>query len=70
MAFTSVAESEEELREFVSRDNPKADLQELGGKHRKEISEEFIEQSRSDSNSPENSNKETDEDDQEYHRHD
>ena len=69
-AFTHVADSEEELREFVSRDNPKADLYDLGGKYRKEVSEEFTEQSRSNPDSPEDSGEEPDEDDQQYHQHD
>ena len=70
VAFTHIADSEEELRELISRDNAQADLHELGGKHIKKVSEEFIEQSRSYSDSPEDSNEEPDEDDQEYHQHD
>ena len=69
VAFTHVADSEEELRELISRDNAQADLHELGGKNRKKVSEEFIEQSRSYSDSPEDSREEPDEDDQEYHQH-
>ena len=70
IAFTPVADSEEELRELISRDNPQADLHDLGGKYRKKVSEEFIEQSRSYSDSPEDSSEEPDdEDDQEYHQH-
>ena len=60
IAFTPVAESEEELRELISRDNPKSDLTELGGEFRKIVSEEFIEQSPSYPDSPEGSNEETD----------
>ena len=37
VAFTSVAGSEEELRELISRDNPQADLHELRGKNRKRV---------------------------------
>ena len=70
IAFTPVAESEEELREFISRDNPRANLRDLGGEYRKKVSEEFIEQSLSYSVSPEDSSEEPDEDDQEYHQHD
>jgi len=73
VAFTSVAESEEELRELISRDNPKADLIELGGTLKKKVTEEFIEQSPSFAESPEDSNEDSDEDDdddQEYHQHD
>ena len=69
VAFTPIADSEEELRELISRDNPQAELNELGGKYREKVSEEFIEQSRSYSASPENSNEEPDEDEQEYHQH-
>ena len=73
VAFTSAAESEEELRELISRDNPQADLTELRGEFRKKVSGEFIEQSPSYPDSPEDSSEETDEDnedEQENHRHD
>jgi hypothetical protein len=70
VAFTPVANSEEELREYISRDNTQADLDDLGGNYRKKVSEEFMEQSRSYSDSPEDSREEPDEDDQEYHQHD
>ncbi len=69
VAFTHVADSEEELRELISRDNTQVDLSELCGKYREMVSEEFIEQSRSYSDSPEDSSEEPDEDDQEYHQH-
>jgi hypothetical protein len=69
VAFTPVADSEEELRELISWDNPQADLHELVGKNRKKVSEEFIEQSLSYLDSPEDSREEPDEDDQEYHQH-
>jgi len=69
VAFSSVADSEEELRELISRANTRADLCELGVKYRKKVSKEFIEQSRSYSDSPEDSSEEPDEDDQEYHQH-
>lgn len=71
VAFTPIAESEEELREVISRDNPNADLDDIGGEFRKKVSEEFIEQSPSYSDSPEDSNEEADDDeDQEYEEHD
>ena len=71
VAFTPIAESEEELREVISRDNPNADLDDIGGELRKKVSEEFIEQSPSYSDSPEDSNEEADDDeDQEYEEHD
>ena len=69
VAFTPVAESEEELRELISRDNPLADLAKLGGKYRKKVSKEFTEQSLSYSDTDEDSTGEPDEDDQEYHQH-
>jgi hypothetical protein len=68
IAFTPIAESEKELREVISRDNPNTDLDDLRGEFRKMVSEEFIEQSPSYSDSPENSTVEADDDeDQAYH---
>ena len=70
IAFTPIADSEEELRELISRDDPDADLDDLRGKYREKVSEEFIEQSLSYSDSSEDSNEESDDDeDQEYHQH-
>ncbi len=70
VAFTRVAHSEEELREYITRDKTQADLHELVGKNRKKVSEEFIEQSRSYSDSPGDSSEESaNEDNQEYHQH-
>ena len=70
IAFTPIAESEKELREVISRDNPNLDLDDIRGEFRK-FSEEFIEQSPSYSESPEDSNEEADDDeDQAYHEHD
>ena len=71
IAFTPIAESEKELREVISRDNPNTDLDDLRGEFRKKVSEEFIEQSPSYSDSPEDSIEEADDDeDQAYHEHD
>jgi hypothetical protein len=71
IAFTHVANSEQELWELISRDNPKADLDDLRGKYRKRVSEEFTEQSPSYSDSSEDSSEESDNDEeQEYHLHD
>jgi hypothetical protein len=71
IAFTPIAESEEELREVISRDNPNADLDDIMGEYRKKVSEEFIEQSPSYSDSSEDSSEEADDDeDQTYHEHD
>ena len=68
VAFSPIAESEEELRELILEDDPEADLSPVSGKYRKKIAEEFIEQSRSNPDSFEE--EEEDEDDQEYHQHD
>ena len=73
VAFTPVAESEIELRELVARENPDADLNELGGEFGKTVSEEFIAQSPSYPDSPEDSDEEIEEDnedEQENHTHD
>jgi hypothetical protein len=73
VAFTPVAESEEELRELVTRDDPEADLSELTGEFRDTVSEEFIGQSPSIPDSPEDNSEEIDEDnedEQEFHTHD
>ena len=71
VAFTHIADSEAELRELIERDNPSADLVELGGKYRKMVSEEFVEQSTSYRDYPGASRDEpADEDeDQQYHQH-
>ena len=73
VAFTPIAESEKELRELVLRDDPEADLTELGGEFGKQVAEEFISQSPSIPESPDDSNPENDEDNedqQEFHTHD
>ena len=71
VAFTPVAQSESELRELISRDDPSADLVQLGGDYRKMVSEEFMEQSPSYRDSPEYSDEEPlEEDSQQYHQHD
>jgi len=71
VAFTPVADSEDELMEYISRDNPSAELVELDDKFRKMVSEEFSERSQSYQESPEDWREEaTDEDEnQEYHQH-
>lgn len=71
VAFTPISDSEEELRELISRDNPNTDLNYLGRKYKKMVSKEFIEQSPSYSDSPEDSSEESDDDEeQEYRQHD
>jgi hypothetical protein len=73
VAFTPIAESEEELREMVSRESPEADLSELAGEFRDQVAEEFLEQSPSYPESPEDTveeDEEDDDDEQEYHTHD
>ena len=71
IAFTPIADSAEELRELISRDNPNSDLDDLRGTYRKRIAEEFKEQSSSYSDSTEDSSEESEDDeDQEHHLHD
>jgi hypothetical protein len=71
VAFTPVAQSDDELRELVSRDDPSADLVQLGNEYGERVSEEFMEQSPSYLDSPEYSSEEhVEEDDQQYHQHD
>ncbi len=71
VAFTPIADSEGGLRELIARDEPSADLVELGGEFRKIVSEEFLEQSTSNRDYPGYSRDEpSDEDeDQQYHQH-
>jgi hypothetical protein len=45
VAFSHIAESEDELRDLVAEDDPSADLSELGGNIRHTISAEFVEHS-------------------------
>jgi len=71
VSFIPVAQSENELREFISRRDPSFDLVPLGGSYRKIVSEEFMEQSPAYSDSPEYSSEDPNqEDDQQYHQHD
>ena len=71
VSFIPVAESENELHEFISRRDPSFDLVPLGGSYGKKISDEFMEQSPAYSDSPEYSSEDPNqEDDQEYHQHD
>ena len=75
VAFTPVAESEEELRELVARESPDADLVELTGEFKDTVAEEFIGQSPSIPVSADEGNEEIDEDaddedEEEFHTHD
>jgi len=71
VAFTPIAESEKELREIISRDNLDAELYDITGEFRKQVVEEFIDQSPSYSDSPEDSVVEAEDDEeQEYDEHD
>jgi hypothetical protein len=71
VAFTPIAQSENELRELISRDDPSADLAQLGGEYKNMVSKEFMEQSSSYQNSPEYSHEDPlEEDSQKYHQHD
>jgi hypothetical protein len=70
-AFTPVAQSENELRELISRDDPSVDLVPLSREYRKRVTDEFMEQSPYHSASPEYQSEESsDEDDEQYHQHD
>jgi len=75
VAFIPVAQSENELRELISRDDPSIDLVSLGGEYRKMVSDEFMAQSLSsrDSEDSEDTSEENSEDseenDQQYHQH-
>ena len=69
VAFSFIADSEEELKELISRENSQAELYELDGQFRKLVSGEFIEQSQSYSDSPDDISEESDDDDQAYHQH-
>jgi hypothetical protein len=44
VAFSPVADSEEELRNWISRDNPDADLVEMNDEYGKMVYAEFLEQ--------------------------
>ena len=71
VAFTPIAESEKELQELVTRDDPEAELDDIVGEVRKQVVEEFIEQLPSYMDSAEDSVEEADDDeDQEYDEHD
>jgi hypothetical protein len=71
VAFTTIAQSESELREYISRDDPSADLVQLGGKYKEMVSEEFMEQLPQYRDSPEYSDEAPlEEDSQQYHQHD
>jgi hypothetical protein len=71
VAFTPVAQSEDELRKIIARYNPSADLVPLGGNYRKIVSEEFMDQSLSYEDSAQYSEEESsEENDQQYHQHD
>jgi len=70
VAFTPVAQSEDEVRKLISRDDASVDLVPLGKEYRKMVSEEFIEQTQSYRDTPEYSEEEpTEDDDQQYHQH-
>jgi hypothetical protein len=72
VAFTPIADSEEELRDLLVEDNPKFDLIELGGTFKRTVTDEFREQSNYFQEAPKDTIVElTDEDEgQEYHQHD
>ncbi|MFC1971417.1 hypothetical protein ACFLV0_05795 [Chloroflexota bacterium] len=67
VAFIPVAQSENELRELIFRDDPSIYLVSLGGEYRKRVSDEFVEQSLSSrySEDSEDSTEETSDDSEE-----
>jgi hypothetical protein len=69
VAFTPIADSEDELRELIAEDDPKFDLIELGGEFRKIVSDEFTDQSPYLQDVPVDFIDDED-DDQPYHTHD
>ena len=71
VAFIPAAKSEDELRELISRGGTTAKLVPVSGGFRKTVKEEFMEQTTSYEDSPEYSEEEpTEDDDQQYHQHD
>jgi hypothetical protein len=44
IAFTPIADSEDELRNLINKEDPRLDLFEAGGEFRKMVSEEFMDQ--------------------------
>jgi hypothetical protein len=71
IAYIPAAASEQELREYISRDPRPSDLVPLHGELRKTVAEEFVEQSFSYRDSPQYSEEESSEDsDQQFHQHD
>lgn len=71
IVFEPVADSEDELMEYISRDNPSPELGKLGAKYREMVAGEFSERSQSYQKSFQDWREEaTDEDEnQEYHQH-
>jgi len=70
-AYTPVARSEKELREYISRGNPSVDLFPLGSKYGKMVAEQFNEQTPYRSASPEYQSEESSKEyDEQYHQHD
>jgi hypothetical protein len=72
VAFSHFADSENELRQMVSQDDPSAELINLGGDIKKLVTTEFVEQFRSYLDAASSSSEEpVDEDEgQEFHQHD
>lgn len=72
VAFEPVAKSEDELMEYIARENPSSELTELDAKYRKRVAEEFSERSRSYLDSTQDWRAEASDEDenQQYHQHD
>jgi hypothetical protein len=71
VAFSHIADSEDELRELLKEDDPSADLFSLGREMRRTVSEEFVEQYRTFLDSPNTTREEVveEDEDQEFHQH-
>jgi hypothetical protein len=72
VVFESVADSEGEMKEYISRENPSSELVELEARYRKRVAEEFSERSQTYQEAPEDWREEASDEDenQEYHQHD
>lgn len=72
VAFTPIAESEDELKDLIAVEDPEFDFIELGGEFKRMVSEEFSEDSSllEDSTAELTEEPIDEDDDQLYHQHD
>jgi hypothetical protein len=72
VAFTPIAESEDELKDLIALEDPESDFIELGGEFKRTVSEEFSEDwsSLEDSTAELTEESSDEDDDQLYHQHD